>query len=380
MPLGAIKIIDFTRLLPGPYCTEILADFGAEVIKIEEPQKGDYSREYGTKVGGNGAMFASINQNKKSVCIDLQTEQGKSQIMALIQEADVLVESFRPRVMQKLGLDYETVKTVNPNIIYCSISGYGQYGPYAQKAGHDINFLSYTGILDLMCKGKQVIDYEMLIPPVQITDISASLNSVIAILIALINRQKTGEGQYIDISIMDSVIASSMQCVLPEYYASRKMPNGDNNQLFGKCANYGVYRTKDNRLLTVAAIEPKFWRAFCNAIQKEELITCIEDTQKLITCREEVQSIIQTKTLKEWENIFSEVDACVTPVIRIDELETNQHVKVRKLLSYEEENIKLESPFKFSTIHMHARSKAPMLGEHSKEILAKYHLVGVKDI
>src|SRR5699024_6804551 len=229
MPLESIRVLDLTRLLPGPYCTMLLADFGAEVIKIEEPTIGDYARSFEPAVDEDSAMFHSLNRNKKSVCLDLKSEEGKNTFLRMVDEADVIVESFRPGVMKRLGLDYETLKIRNPSIIFCSVTGYGQNGPYANRPGHDVNYLSYAGLLDLIGHP----DEKPVIPAAQIADIGGgAYPATVGILIALFEREQSGEGQYIDISMLDGVI-SWLQMTLPNVLIGKQQPERGNEMLTG---------------------------------------------------------------------------------------------------------------------------------------------------
>lgn len=377
LPLESIKILDFTRLFPGPLCTQILADYGAEVIKIEEPNKGDYNRKFRCRSDEDyGAIFATLNRNKKSICVDLKTEDGIEIIKKIIKDVDIVVESYRPNIMKKIGLDYESVKKYNPKLIYCSITGYGQDGVYSNKAGHDINYLSYSGVLDIINRTNGNDASNMTFPPFQLSDVVGSLNSAVAILLALQNRNKYNEGQYIDVSLMDVTLSNCLQCIMPDYYRKNELPNQYESVLFGKSASYCVYETLDGRGLAVAAIEPKFWERFCIAIEREDLITFVYDNSKLFIIKDEIQNIIKTKTLKQWMEIFEDVDACVSPVLRLDELESNNHIKTRQLITKQhfcKGKIKvLEHPVKFSSIISRDKNLVAKLGENTQEVLRKY--------
>lgn len=329
MPLQSIRVLDLTRLLPGPYATMILADFGAEVIKIEDPFLGDYARNFEPKVAGQGAMFHSLNRNKQSISLNLKEDADRKKLLEMIKDADVLIESFRPGVMERLGLDYETLKQYNEGIIYCAITGYGQTGPYKDKPGHDLNYIGYTGLLDLMGRSGEA----PIVPATTIADIGGGAQpAIIGILLALFHREKTGEGQFVDISMMDGVI-SWLQTLLPAYLNAGDKPSRGEQMLDGGRAYYNIYETKDARYLAVGAVEPKFWSAFCEIIERENLIAHQEGPKaKQEEMKAEIQGIIKTKTLAEWTEIFEPIDACVSPVVNFAEMEKNEHVIAREMI------------------------------------------------
>lgn len=329
MPLQSIRVLDLTRLLPGPFATMVLADFGAEVIKVEDPFLGDYARDFEPKVAGQGAMFHSLNRNKQSVTLNLKEEADKEKLIEMVKDADVLIESFRPGVMKRLGLDYETLKQHNEGLIYCAISGYGQTGPYKDKPGHDLNYIGYTGLLQLMGTS----DRPPIVPATTIADIGGGAQpAIIGILLALIHRNKTGEGQFVDIGMMDGVV-SWLQTLLPAYLNAGDKPQRGEQMLDGGRAYYNVYETKDGRYLAVGAVEPKFWSAFCNIINREDLIERQEaPLQEQRQMQQEVQGIIKTKTLAEWTDIFEPIDACVSPILTFEEMEENPQIQDREMI------------------------------------------------
>jgi len=329
LPLTSIRVLDLTRLLPGPYCTMILADFGAEVIKVEQPIAGDYTRFFEPKIGEMSAFFHSLNRNKQSITLDLKAEEDRAAFLEMVDEADVVVESFRPGVMKKFGLDYNTLKKRNPSLIYCAITGYGQTGPYKDKPGHDINYISYAGLLDLMGErgGAPVV------PATTIADIGAgAFPAAIGILMALVNRQETGEGQFVDIGMMDGVI-SWLQTVLPSFLAAGIPPKRGEQMLDGGNANYNVYETKDGRYLSVGAVEEKFWEEFCKAIGREDFIPFLyAPIHKQHQLKADIQKIIIEKSLAEWLDVFSQVEACVSPVNTLEEMVDDPHVIAREMI------------------------------------------------
>ena len=261
-PLAGIRILDLTRLLPGPVATLHLADLGADVIKIEDPQVGDYARTLGTGQGGDSAYFRMINRNKRGLLLDLKQPEGVEVFMRLAATADVIVESFRPGVVDKLGVGYAAVAAVNPKIAYCSISGYGQDGPYKDLAGHDINYLGYAGVLDQI--GREGGDPAL--PNFQIADLlGGALTAAMGILAAVLDAQRSGQGRYIDVAMTDSVLAHTYFSMLRLNDAGHSAPRGS-DLLSGGLPCYATYRCADGRHMAVGALEGKFWKTCCELL------------------------------------------------------------------------------------------------------------------
>jgi len=361
VPLQSIKVLDLTRLLPGPYATMVLADFGAEVTKVEDPFLGDYARDFEPKVAGQGTMFHSLNRNKESISLNLKEAADKEKLLEMVKDADVLIESFRPGVMDRLGLGYETLKEHNEQLIYCAITGYGQTGPFKDKPGHDLNYIGYTGLLQLMGTS----DRPPIVPATTIADIGGGAQpAIIGILLALMHRNNTGEGQFIDISMTDGVL-SWLQTLLPGYLNAGDTPERGKQMLDGGRAYYSVYETKDNRYLAVGAVEPKFWSAFCKVIEREDLIERQEaPAEEHEEMKAEVQAIIGSKSLEEWTAILEPVDACVTPILTFEEMENHPQIQAREMIQTIEDNtygsIKhIGIPIKLSKSPGKIRSLAP---------------------
>jgi crotonobetainyl-CoA:carnitine CoA-transferase CaiB-like acyl-CoA transferase len=369
-PLQSIRVLDLSRLLPGPFCTMLLADFGAEVIKIEAPELGDYARHYEPKIDENSVMFHSLNRNKKSVTLDLKTDEGKDQFLQMVGKADVVVESFRPGVMKRLGLDFPVLEKINPRLIYCAISGYGQTGPYAEMPGHDINYISYAGLLELM--GEK--DGKPIVPAVQVADLAGgAYPAVTGILLALLEREKSGKGQFIDISMMDGVI-SLLQSTLPNYLMKNIPSKRGEQMLSGGLACYEVYQTKDGRWLAVGALEMKFWRIFCQKLGKPEWIPLLNEPDEVqYKLKHDIQTVMYTKTLAEWMDIFEDAEACVSPVLNFAELVNHPQVQARKMFeAIEQDGIPVKHigiPIKLSRTPGKIRAAAPKLGEHTEYYL-----------
>jgi crotonobetainyl-CoA:carnitine CoA-transferase CaiB-like acyl-CoA transferase len=370
-PLTGITVLDLTSLLPGPYSTMMLADLGADVIKIEKPGVGDLTRHYSPKIKREGAYFLSVNRNKRSLALNLTCEKGKAIFMELVKSADVVLDGFRPGVMDKIGLGYDELKSVNPSIIACSISGYGQDGPYANKAGHDINYLSIAGVLG--ATGTK--DGMPVIPGIQIADVGGgAMLAAVCILSALIARQKTGEGQYIDVAMTDGALAWQA-LTAGRYFADGTIPRPSREMLSGRFACYNVYATKDGRHIALGALEPQFWSAFCNAIGREDLIQRqFADGKEADALVDEVREIFYQRKRSEWMALLEDVDCCCEPVNDLDEAFSHPQVMHRKMVvevdhPTEGKVRQLNFPGKFSKTAPSVRTAAPRLGEHNQEIL-----------
>lgn len=371
LPLESIRVLDLTRLLPGPYCTMLLADFGAEVIKVETPKIGDYARWEEPKIDDNSALFHSLNRNKKSIVLNLKTEEGKEVFLKLAEQADVVIESFRPGVMDRLGVGYDVLKKHNPRLVYCALTGYGQTGPYRDLPGHDINYLGYSGLLDLMGEqgGRPVV------PAAQIADLGGgALPAALGIMFALFEREKSGNGQFVDISMLDGVV-SWLQSTLPDYLSSGNVPTRGEMRLSGGKACYGVYETKDGRYLSVGTLEPKFWKSFCEVIGKEEFIPLLmAPLREQNRMKAEIQEVILGKTLSEWLEQFSKVKTCVAPVNTLAEMVEDPQVLAREMIQTVDHPLEgvmrqIGFPIKLSGTPGQIQFYAPALGEHTDEVM-----------
>ena len=374
-PLEGIKILDLTRLLPGPYGTMLLGDLGAEVIKIEEPERGDYARWNPPQINRVGSRHLLLNRNKKSLTLNLKAPEGKAVLRRMVEQgADVLIEQFRPGVMERLGVGYKDLEKVNPRIIYCSLTGYGQDGPYRDLAGHDLNYIGIAGVLGLTGqKGGSPV-----IPGIQIGDlIGGGLYAVIGILSALMARQKTGRGQYVDISMLDGVVS-----LLPDsaalYFAEGKAPRAGERRLGGGLPQYQVYQTQDGKYLAVGALEEKFWANLSRLIGRPEWAEKIprELEPRCEEIQKEMARLFKTKTQKEWLDLLMHEDTCVTAVQSLDEVFADPQVRSRQML-VETTHPKagrvrqIGVPIKFSETPGEIRMPAPEIGEHTEEILGE---------
>jgi crotonobetainyl-CoA:carnitine CoA-transferase CaiB-like acyl-CoA transferase len=368
--LDGLRILDLTRLLPGPFCTMLLADLGADVVKIEEPNGGDPARHYAELQGDTGSLFLLINRNKRSVTLDLKTETGRAQLLTLVDSADVLVESFRPGGMDRLGLGYEVLAQRNPRLIYATLSGYGQSGPYRDRAGHDLNYLALAGVL-----GYNVDRQGQPVPPgVQVADLGAGTFGAVAILAAVIARQHTGRGQAVDVSLFGSAIAWLPTLIASLFAVGQSLPPGEPN-LAGGLAQYDVYATADGRHVTLGALEPKFLLNFLTCVGRPELMALVAgDTADRERLRTELRAIFASKTSAEWRLCLADVDTCFAPVNTLDEtLHDPQVAALGLFTSVEHARLgtlpQIAAPFAFSDTPASVRRPPPDLGEHNHEIL-----------
>jgi len=370
-PLQDIRVLDMSRLLPGPFCTRLFADMGADVIKIEEPVKGDYSRDFVPRRGDFACWFMEVNRNKKSVALDLKNEEDRRLFLELAKTAQVVVESYRPGVMKKLEVDFETVKQVNPKIVYCSITGYGKQGPLVKQADHDIGYQSLAGLISL--SGEK--DGKPSIPGVLAADMQASAMAGMSILAALHYAERTGEGQEISLSLFDTCLAL-VPGVSATYFGNGFVNMRGNNWLSGANPNYNVYRTKDGRYMSVGCLEEKFWKNLCGVLERPDLIPVIQDETKYPWLKDELTAIIATKTMEEWVELAKGSDACFAPVLNYDEaLATGQAMADEMVLDVEDPELgnykTMGFVTKFSATPCQLYRRAPRLGEHTEEILGE---------
>ncbi len=369
--LSGIKVLDLTRLLPGPYCTLMLADYGAEVIKIEEPGRGDYIRSREPSAGGIGARHLTVNRNKKSMELNLKTESGIDIFNKMAREADVIIEGFRPGVMDRLGIGYEQISTINPQIVYCSLTGYGQTGPYRSLPGHDINYAGYSGILGLNGEA----DGRPVIPGVQIADIGGgSLMALSGILMALLHKEKTGKGQYIDVSMTDGAV-TWLYAAASDYFVSGDVPERGKNRLDGQFAYYQIYETKDGKFLSIGASEKKFWERFCELVERPDWKELHGgDAEVQAKLKQDLTALFKERTKQQWMALLSQEETCVGPVNTIEELFDDPQIQARGMLCEHYHPLagmtkQIGFPIKFSTTSGELHAHAPILGEHTGECL-----------
>ncbi|MBU7021968.1 MAG: CoA transferase [Theionarchaea archaeon] len=359
--LENIRILDLSRLLPGPYCSMLLADLGCHVIKIEEPTTGDYARWMPPFINTESARFLSVNRNKKSMTLNLKTEKGRGIFMQLVERSDVVLESFRPGILQALQIHYEEAQKVNPGIVYCSITAYGQDGPYTHKAAHDINVIGLGGVLSITRNRE--------IPGVQIADTASGLLACIGILSALLFRERTGKGQHVDISMLDGII-SLLSVHAGEYFATRKSPVPEKMALSGGLACYNVYETNDEKFITLGALESKFWQEFCTAVERDDLVPhqFDEDQEEL---KQIITTIFKERSQQEWMDTLENVCA---PVNNLEMVCRNPQVLHRNMVSQVEHPAagvidQVGTPIKSSLCPAEIRLPPPLFGEHTRSIL-----------
>ena len=365
--LEGIRILDLSRMLPGPYCSMMLADLGAEVIKVEEPTAGDPTRRSPPIIDGHSAPFAQVNRNKKSIAIDLKKSQGRDIFLKLASTADCVLEQFRPGVVDRLGINYATVAEVNPRIVYCSLTGFGQDGPHRERSGHDLNYLALSGVLGLTTddRGKPVI------PGVQVADLAGGMIAGFAILAAFLAREKTGHGQYVDVSMFD-VMLSMLPIPAAHHFAGKTIPVGGKYVLSGAYPFYNVYQTSDGKFMTLGALEPKFWANFCKKIGRDDLIArqfdAGENRENLF---EEMRNVFKSRSQSEWIELMRNADCCCEPVLSMAEAFEHAQTRAREMIrqgpSITEQ---LGFSYKLSDTPPREAIGAPALGEHTAELLA----------
>lgn len=353
-PLCGLRILDLTRLLPGPLGTMLMADMGAEVIKIENPASPDYVRMFPPHINGESAHYLAYNRSKRSMLLDYTTDEGREIFLKLIETADVLVEQFRPGHLDRLGLGYATARARNPRIIYVSVTGYGQTGPYAHLAGHDLNYLALSGVLSLTGEPHQA----PVVPGVQLADmVGGSYGCVMATLVAVYARQQTGEGQHVDVSMTDCVMP-----LLSVAYAlfagmgnvpGAEVPERGRMPLSGGQPNYGVYRCCDEadprtadpqtalvsgnvtpRYVALGTLEPKFWQKFCTLVGRLDWLGFMlpQSPSQTEQYRQQIQALMAERTQAEWVKLGTEHDLLITPVLTLDQLADDPHLQARQMI------------------------------------------------
>jgi crotonobetainyl-CoA:carnitine CoA-transferase CaiB-like acyl-CoA transferase len=323
-PLAGIRVVDFSTLLPGPMCSLFLAHAGAEVIKIERPGRGDEMRSYLPKFGKDSVNFALLNQGKRSAALDLKEPAAVQQAIALVREADVLIEQFRPGVMDRLGLGYEAMRAINPRLVYCAITGWGQHGPLADMAAHDLNYQAETGLMALTAGS----DGAPVLPNVLAADlVGGAYPAMMNILLALRAREASGQGCFIDTAMADNLFPL-MYWGLGNGFAAGEWPVPGGDLVTGGTPRYQVYRTSDGRYLAAAPLEQKFWENFLRVLEAPQLLKDAADPKGT---RDAVAAIIATRTADEWLQRFAGVDACVSVVKSLQEAVITPHFRERGL-------------------------------------------------
>ena len=372
-PLSSLKVLDFSTLLPGPFASLLLADMGAEVLRVESPSRMDLVRVLPPHDGGVSASHAYLNRNKRCIALDLKKPEAVEMVKQLVAQYDIVLEQFRPGVMDKLGVGYEALKAINSKLIYVSITGYGQTGPYKDRAGHDINYLALAGIASYT--GRR--DTGPLPLGIQAADIAGgSLHGVIGLLAAVIQRQATGQGQQVDISMTDC--AFSLHGMAGAGYLAAGVEPEMENQALNGGSFYDYYRTRDGRWFSVGSLEPQFMQQFCAAIGRPELAARglsqkPEDQQAL---KREIEIEFEKHDFVEWSQVFGGLDACVEPMLNLSEAVEHPQIKARGLVTAvpragSDPQQQIACPIKFSSGLPTPRHIGAALGAHTEEVLAE---------
>ncbi len=374
-PLHGVKVVDLSLLLPGPLCSMYLGDMGAEVIKVENPRQSDLIRYSGAKVEKDGdsetGMYLAINRNKKAITINLKRPEGREVLFDLLKDADILLEGFRPGTLNKLGCGYEQLKEKFPRLIYCAISGYGATGPYVNLAGHDGNYISYSGLLGITGTTETPV-----LPGFQVADIGGGTQVALSsMLAALYAREKTGKGQFLDVSMMDGAF-SFLSLHSGEYIASKETPERGRMMLSGGLPNYDIYRCKDGKFIMFGALEERFFRTFLRQVDKEDLLEGVEiNAENMAKLKPKVAQIFASRNRDDWRDLFMNADTCLSPVNDIGEAFENEQLKERGMVITMQhprlgEITMIGSPYHFSETPCTYRHHPPGHGEHTHDVLS----------
>jgi Predicted acyl-CoA transferases/carnitine dehydratase len=372
-PLASLKILDFSTLLPGPYATLMLADMGAEVLRVESPTRPDLVKSLPPTIDGNSAAHHYLNRNKQSLALDLKQSEAVEMVKKLIGEYDIVVEQFRPGVMARLGLDYQSLKAINPKLIYCSITGYGQTGPYQNRAGHDLNYLAIAGASSYTGRKES----GPLPLGVQLADVAGgSHHAVMGILAAHIQRQHSGIGQHIDISMTDAAFA------LNGMSGAGSLASGEDSQAEQDWLNggsfYDYYETKDGRYLSVAGLEPAFVKNLADTLDEPKLLKLVNmmDTDMQQELKALLKGRFAEHTFDYWCEVFADRDCCVEPMLTINESANHPHMQAREMvINYQTDKQstirQAACPIKFSASKQATPTVAPATGEHNQQVLER---------
>ncbi len=371
LPLEGMQVLDLSQMLPGGLCTQILADLGAEVIKIENPRGGDGFRSVPPLIGANGSFFHILNRNKKSITLNIKKPEGREIFLRMAARADVIIENARPGAMKKLCLAYEDIQSLNPKMIYCSLTGFGQTGPYCERPAHDINILAISGILDLLGeKGRPPI-----VPAIMISGAGGGgINAALGIMSALLRRERTGKGQYLDVSILDG-LSPFLALMMSEYLARKEAPVRGESRLGGGHACYNIYETIDGKFLAIGCLEKKFWEELCRCLKREDLIEdLMAPLPRQTEIIQELKVIFLQKTRDEWMMLLGQYDICFSPVNSLAKAMEDPQIRHRGLwfqtIHPADGDIPQQAfPIKFSQDQPELRIPPPLLGEHTQVIL-----------
>ena len=359
--LQGARVLDLTRLLPGGYATMLLADLGAEVIKIEAPGAGDWLRQPSAVFGGTNALFAQINRNKKSLVLDLKSDDGREVLLRLAERSAALIEGFRPGVVARLGIDYGAVRQRNPRIVYCSLSGYGQTGPYRDRPGHDLNYVGEAGLLG--------ISEDPRVPPLPFADLAGAIFTALTVAAGMKGASQTGAGAYIDLGMSDTVV-SLLTLHFAQMFQAGKPPSLADAYLLGGHSCYAVYRAADGKHLTIGALEPKFWESLCQALGRPEYAAQQHEPEMREKILADFRAVFATRTRDEWVEALSAADVPVGAVKTLDEVHRSEQAEARGLFHQRVAGMKeVAFPAEIHGAHESEDRPAPGLGEHTNEVL-----------
>ncbi|NUL46111.1 CoA transferase [Cellulosimicrobium funkei] len=373
LPLEGFRILDLSRFLSGPYCTMVLAELGADVIKLEQPTAGDDSRRFAPKIGGESYPGVMPHRSKRSICVDLKTDEGRAVFLDLVRDADAVIENFRPGVVKKLGIDYESVREIRPDIIYCSISGFGQSGPYKHRPGFDIMAQGICGFMRMTGDGERPAKIG-----IAINDIAAGATAIYSILAAHIQRTRTGEGEYMDISIVEAGLAWAVW-ESGAYFASGEVPQATGTR-HRRSAPYQAFRTADG-FVTIGAPNDRLWeRLATGAFHRPEWLedprfaTLSDRMTNLDELEAEIETITTSKTTDEWIEIIDAVGVPCGPVLTFDQTLEDPQIVSRGMVAEVNHPIigpmkMIAPPTKFANIDYSVRNPAPWVGQHTTDVL-----------
>lgn len=367
MKLDGVKVVDLSLYLPGPHLTMMMADHGAEVIKVEPPA-GEPVRQVGLRQAGHSVWFRNTHRNKQSLCLNLKDTAARDALLKLCENADVFIEAFRPGAVARMGLDYATVSAINPRIIYCSISAYGQTGPKRLDPAHDLSIQADAGVVSIN-EGK---DGQPAMPAMPVADMAGSLMALSGILMALYRREQTGAGDYLDISMQDSLVAW-LPNVMGPVFAEQRPPQPKQERSWGGGAMYNIYRCADGRFLTLGGSEIKFAANLLTALGREDLIDCCKQPpgEAHAPVREFFAETFAQRTLAQWQAFLKNVDLCWAPVRDLHEALAEPHLQVREMHLCDDKGIShLGIPIKFSREPGQLKTQLPLKGEHNQTILS----------
>lgn len=374
LPLQGIRVLDLSRGITGGFCSQQLADFGAEVIKVENTAGGDILRYQPPLLEGAGTQFYMVNRNKKSITLNLRPQEGKDIFFKLVKVSDVVIDQFRPGVMERLGLGYEVLKKINPDIIYCSLSAYGITGPMRDLSGHDLNFRSMSGMLSLI-RDKNNMPH---LSPISIAALTGGgLYAALGIILALYQREKKGQGQLCEVAMVDGALTFMVEA-LAQWAGTGELAQRGDKTMPGNYACYNIYRTKDDKYLSLGALETRSWEEFCNMMSKSEYVSLQGDMERQEEIYRGIQEVLLTRTRDEWVEFFAGHNVQLTPVLEVDEVANHPQMQERKMIHWMKDfkgsgiDMPLTGiPIKLSNGPEEIKTSFPKLGENNHEILSR---------